>query len=147
MREWMLNCSFEVEICFSILRTTVGFQCKNLSKMIKTDKIFYEFNWNWEFSWFLFQNSCSKIIPIILGEWWCVHLCYCQTLNLCFMKVYNDMCRVFPRRFVLPLNITNDTPVDQNLNTRPNSTATAMKITNDKVLCLQLCSLSNILVS
>ncbi|XP_012690255.2 beta,beta-carotene 9',10'-oxygenase [Clupea harengus] len=50
-------------------------------------------------------------------------------------QVYNDMCRVFPRRFVLPLNITNDTPVDQNLNTRPNSTATAMKITNDKVFC------------
>lgn len=49
------------------------------------------------------------------------------------MKVYNKMCRVFPRRFVLPLNITNDTAMNQNLNTRPNSTATAMKIANDKV--------------
>lgn len=45
------------------------------------------------------------------------------------------MCRVFPRRFVLPLNITSETPMDQNLNTRPNSTATATKVTNDKVFC------------
>ncbi|KAL2094961.1 hypothetical protein ACEWY4_009680 [Coilia grayii] len=50
-------------------------------------------------------------------------------------EVYNKMCRVFPRRFVLPLNITSETPMDQNLNTRPNSTATATKVTNDKVFC------------
>ncbi|XP_062392291.1 carotenoid-cleaving dioxygenase, mitochondrial [Sardina pilchardus] len=50
-------------------------------------------------------------------------------------QVYNKMCRSFPRRFVLPLDITNDTPLNQNLNTRPDSTATAVKITNGKVFC------------
>uniref|UniRef100_A0A667Y4V4 Beta-carotene oxygenase 2b n=1 Tax=Myripristis murdjan TaxID=586833 RepID=A0A667Y4V4_9TELE len=43
-------------------------------------------------------------------------------------EVYNKMCKMFPRRFVLPLNVNDDTPCDQNLNTRPNSTATAVKI-------------------
>uniref|UniRef100_A0AAQ4RP95 Carotenoid-cleaving dioxygenase, mitochondrial n=1 Tax=Gasterosteus aculeatus aculeatus TaxID=481459 RepID=A0AAQ4RP95_GASAC len=33
-------------------------------------------------------------------------------------EVYNTMGRVFPRRFVLPLNVTGETPTDQNLNTR-----------------------------
>lgn len=53
----------------------------------------------------------------------------------CQSQVYNTMCRVFPRRFVVPLNVTNDTPVDQNLNTRPSSTATSVKISKDKVSC------------
>ncbi|XP_029925368.1 beta,beta-carotene 9',10'-oxygenase-like [Myripristis murdjan] len=50
-------------------------------------------------------------------------------------EVYNTMCRVFPRRFVLPLSVTMDTPTGQNLNTRPSSTATCVKISKDKVLC------------
>ena len=43
------------------------------------------------------------------------------------------MCRVFPRRFVLPLNVDKETPCGQNLNTRPDSTATATKTAKDKV--------------
>ncbi|KAI4875518.1 hypothetical protein NFI96_009699 [Prochilodus magdalenae] len=50
-------------------------------------------------------------------------------------KVYNSLARSFPRRFVLPLNITNETPLDQNLNTRPNSSATAVCHSKDKVFC------------
>lgn len=50
-------------------------------------------------------------------------------------EVYNTMSRVFPRRFVLPLHVTGETPTDQNLNTRPSSAATCLKISEDKVFC------------
>ncbi|XP_035522004.1 beta,beta-carotene 9',10'-oxygenase-like [Morone saxatilis] len=50
-------------------------------------------------------------------------------------EVYNAMCRAFPRRFVLPLHVTSETPTGQNLNTRPSSTATCVKISSDKVFC------------
>ncbi|KAG7471380.1 hypothetical protein MATL_G00123880 [Megalops atlanticus] len=50
-------------------------------------------------------------------------------------EVYNTMCRVFPRRFVLPLSVDNDTPLGQNLNTRINSPATAIRIAKGKVFC------------
>uniref|UniRef100_G3QAT0 Carotenoid-cleaving dioxygenase, mitochondrial n=1 Tax=Gasterosteus aculeatus aculeatus TaxID=481459 RepID=G3QAT0_GASAC len=43
-------------------------------------------------------------------------------------EVYNTMGRVFPRRFVLPLNVTGETPTDQNLNTRLSSSATCVKV-------------------
>ncbi|KAM6969814.1 carotenoid-cleaving dioxygenase, mitochondrial-like [Aplochiton taeniatus] len=51
-------------------------------------------------------------------------------------EVYNTMCRPLPRRFVLPLNVTAETPTDVNLNTRPASQATAVKVNPDKVWCL-----------
>ncbi|KAF7667383.1 hypothetical protein LDENG_00066900 [Lucifuga dentata] len=50
-------------------------------------------------------------------------------------EVYNTMCRVFPRCFVLPLNVSNETPMGQNLNTRSNSTATCVKTSKEKVHC------------
>lgn len=86
---------------------------------------------------FLYQllYSCS---------WNSDHKMCLSAVYLCFIKVYNKMCRTFPRRFVLPLNITNDTPMNQNLNTRPNSTATAMKIANDKVLLYFIPTISDI---
>ncbi|KAJ4935884.1 hypothetical protein JOQ06_017411 [Pogonophryne albipinna] len=49
-------------------------------------------------------------------------------------EVYNTMCRVFPRRFVLPLNVDRDTPYDQNLN-GPDCTATAIRTDKNKVFC------------
>ncbi|XP_033969267.1 beta-carotene oxygenase 2b [Trematomus bernacchii] len=49
-------------------------------------------------------------------------------------EVYNTMCRVFPRRFVLPLNVDCDTPYDQNLN-GPDCTATAIRTDKNKVFC------------
>uniref|UniRef100_A0A665VSM6 Beta-carotene oxygenase 2 n=1 Tax=Echeneis naucrates TaxID=173247 RepID=A0A665VSM6_ECHNA len=49
-------------------------------------------------------------------------------------EVYNTLCRVFPRRFVLPLNVDDDTPYSQNLN-QPGSSATAMRISQHKVFC------------
>uniref|UniRef100_A0AAQ5YXX1 Beta-carotene oxygenase 2b n=1 Tax=Amphiprion ocellaris TaxID=80972 RepID=A0AAQ5YXX1_AMPOC len=49
--------------------------------------------------------------------------------------VYNTLCRVFPRRFVLPLNVDSDTLYDQNLIDRPSSTATSVRIGKNKVFC------------
>ncbi|TNN01448.1 hypothetical protein fugu_010830 [Takifugu bimaculatus] len=42
---------------------------------------------------------------------------------------------VFPRRFVLPLHVDQDTAYDQNLNARHSSTATAIRIARNKVCC------------
>ncbi|XP_022044541.2 carotenoid-cleaving dioxygenase, mitochondrial-like [Acanthochromis polyacanthus] len=50
-------------------------------------------------------------------------------------EVYNSMCRAYPRRFVLPLNVTSETPTGQNLNTRPSSGASCVKVSKDKVFC------------
>ncbi|TNN72525.1 Beta,beta-carotene 9',10'-oxygenase [Liparis tanakae] len=47
--------------------------------------------------------------------------------------VYNTMSRVFPRRFVLPLNVGGESPSEQNLNTRPSSAATCVHVSKDKV--------------
>ncbi|KAB5522491.1 hypothetical protein PHYPO_G00160090 [Pangasianodon hypophthalmus] len=70
-----------------------------------------------------------------------------QALNIYFLQnlrksgealdeVYNSLSMSLPRRFVLPLCITNDTPLNQNLNTRPNSTASAVCLSKDKVFCM-----------
>ncbi|XP_068600215.1 carotenoid-cleaving dioxygenase, mitochondrial [Brachionichthys hirsutus] len=50
-------------------------------------------------------------------------------------EVYNTLSRAFPRRFVLPLHVTSDTPLGQNLNTLPSSKATCVQISKDKVFC------------
>ncbi|KAL0993793.1 hypothetical protein UPYG_G00114000 [Umbra pygmaea] len=50
-------------------------------------------------------------------------------------QVYNSTSRAFPRRFILPLNVTDETPTGVNLNTRPASTATSVKTDKDKVVC------------
>ncbi|XP_063072594.1 carotenoid-cleaving dioxygenase, mitochondrial-like [Engraulis encrasicolus] len=50
-------------------------------------------------------------------------------------QVYNTMCRVFPRRFVLPLHVNSETPCGENLNSRPLSTATAIKSDTNRVDC------------
>lgn len=50
-------------------------------------------------------------------------------------EVYNTMCRVFPRRFVLPLHVGTETPCGINLNSQTDSTATAIKVSNKKVFC------------
>lgn len=49
------------------------------------------------------------------------------------LQVYNSLCMAFPRRFVLPLNVTDETPTGQNLNTRPFSTATCVKTGRNQV--------------
>ncbi|KAM7399799.1 hypothetical protein PAMP_019043 [Pampus punctatissimus] len=51
-------------------------------------------------------------------------------------EVYNSMCKAFPRRFVLPINVDHDTPYNQNLNNRLNSTATSIRVAKDKVFCI-----------
>ncbi|XP_019719756.1 beta,beta-carotene 9',10'-oxygenase-like isoform X1 [Hippocampus comes] len=50
-------------------------------------------------------------------------------------EVYNSMSRALPRRFVLPLHVTDDTPIDQNLNTRPSSSARCFKTSSTMVFC------------
>ncbi|XP_051813511.1 carotenoid-cleaving dioxygenase, mitochondrial isoform X2 [Acanthochromis polyacanthus] len=49
--------------------------------------------------------------------------------------VYNTLCRVFPRRFVLPLSVDSDAPYGQNLIDRPSSTATSVRTGKNKVFC------------
>uniref|UniRef100_A0A8C9W6A2 Carotenoid-cleaving dioxygenase, mitochondrial n=1 Tax=Scleropages formosus TaxID=113540 RepID=A0A8C9W6A2_SCLFO len=43
-------------------------------------------------------------------------------------EMYNSMTGSFPRRFVLPLNVDENTPCGKNLNTRSDSPATAIKV-------------------
>ncbi|XP_061154472.1 carotenoid-cleaving dioxygenase, mitochondrial-like isoform X2 [Syngnathus typhle] len=50
-------------------------------------------------------------------------------------EAYKSSSRAFPRRFVLPLHVTDDTPIDQNLNTRPFSAATCVKKSNTRIFC------------
>lgn len=50
-----------------------------------------------------------------------------------YPQVYNTLCRVFPRRFVLPLVVDHNTPYNQNLNQRLDSTATCVRISKNKV--------------
>ncbi|KAM9318618.1 carotenoid-cleaving dioxygenase, mitochondrial-like [Pholidichthys leucotaenia] len=50
-------------------------------------------------------------------------------------EVYNTLCRVFPRRFVLPLSVDQATPYNQNLIDRLKSTATAIRTGKDTVFC------------
>ncbi|KAL0979647.1 hypothetical protein UPYG_G00187750 [Umbra pygmaea] len=50
-------------------------------------------------------------------------------------KFYNSMCRNLPRRYVLPLAVTDDTPCNQNLVTLPFCQATAVKTGCGEVLC------------
>ncbi|XP_040049418.1 carotenoid-cleaving dioxygenase, mitochondrial isoform X1 [Gasterosteus aculeatus] len=48
-------------------------------------------------------------------------------------EVYNTLCRVFPRRFVLPLNVDQETPYGRNLN--PKGSATSVRFAKNKVFC------------
>ncbi|KAM8903763.1 carotenoid-cleaving dioxygenase, mitochondrial-like [Spinachia spinachia] len=48
-------------------------------------------------------------------------------------EVYNTMCRVFPRRFVLPLKVDQETPYGNNLN--PRGSATSVRFAKNKVFC------------
>ncbi|KAJ8276087.1 hypothetical protein COCON_G00078390 [Conger conger] len=50
-------------------------------------------------------------------------------------QLYESVPKAFPRRFVFPLNVDDDTPIHQNLNTIPSSLATAVKVSKDKVFC------------
>ncbi|KAI7812931.1 carotenoid-cleaving dioxygenase, mitochondrial isoform X1 [Triplophysa rosa] len=51
-------------------------------------------------------------------------------------KMYDSIGRPYPRRFVLPLNITKDMPLEQNLNTRCDSKATAVCRMKNQVYCI-----------
>ncbi|XP_005808562.2 beta,beta-carotene 9',10'-oxygenase-like isoform X2 [Xiphophorus maculatus] len=48
-------------------------------------------------------------------------------------KFYNSLCRNLPRRYVLPLNVDEQTPLDQNLVMLPNCKATAKKADSGEV--------------
>lgn len=58
---------------------------------------------------------------------------YCIVPALFPSQMYDTIGRTFPRRFVLPLDVTNETPTGQNLNTRPSSKATCVKMSKYKV--------------
>ncbi|KAJ8343112.1 hypothetical protein SKAU_G00330400 [Synaphobranchus kaupii] len=48
---------------------------------------------------------------------------------------YESLPRAFPRRYVFPLGVDDNTPSGQNLNTNHSSLATAFKVAKDKVYC------------
>ncbi|XP_029019352.1 beta-carotene 15, 15-dioxygenase 2, like isoform X2 [Betta splendens] len=48
-------------------------------------------------------------------------------------KFYNSLCRNLPRRYVLPLNVDENTPLDRNLVTLRSCTATAVKTSPGEV--------------
>ncbi|KAM4567050.1 beta-carotene oxygenase 2b [Odontesthes bonariensis] len=50
-------------------------------------------------------------------------------------EVYNTLCRVFPRRFVLPLNVDHHTPYNCNLVDLPHCTATSIRTSKNKIFC------------
>ncbi|XP_072342580.1 carotenoid-cleaving dioxygenase, mitochondrial isoform X2 [Scyliorhinus torazame] len=50
-------------------------------------------------------------------------------------KAYNTLPKGFPRRFVLPLNINSNTPIDQNLNTLTYSNAVIFRKADGKIWC------------
>uniref|UniRef100_UPI00398EDD71 carotenoid-cleaving dioxygenase, mitochondrial-like isoform X1 n=1 Tax=Pristiophorus japonicus TaxID=55135 RepID=UPI00398EDD71 len=50
-------------------------------------------------------------------------------------KVYNTFPNGFPHRFVLPLNIDSNTPIEQNLNTLTYSSAVAFRKADGKICC------------
>ncbi|XP_078055156.1 carotenoid-cleaving dioxygenase, mitochondrial-like isoform X2 [Mustelus asterias] len=58
----------------------------------------------------------------------------CQT-GEALDEVYNTLPKSFPRRFVLPLNINSDTPIDQNLNTLTYSSAGIFRKADGKIWC------------
>ncbi|KAJ0067476.1 hypothetical protein NL108_007942, partial [Boleophthalmus pectinirostris] len=49
-------------------------------------------------------------------------------------KFYNSLCRNLPRRYVLPLNVDEEMPLDQNLVTLSGYTATAVKTKSNEVI-------------
>uniref|UniRef100_A0A4W3HCV4 Carotenoid-cleaving dioxygenase, mitochondrial n=1 Tax=Callorhinchus milii TaxID=7868 RepID=A0A4W3HCV4_CALMI len=50
-------------------------------------------------------------------------------------ELYNTIPKPTPIRFVLPLSIKSDTPIEQNLNTLPYSTAVAIRKADGKIWC------------
>ncbi|XP_038634401.1 beta,beta-carotene 9',10'-oxygenase-like isoform X2 [Scyliorhinus canicula] len=50
-------------------------------------------------------------------------------------EAYNTLPKGFPRRFVLPLNINSNTPIDQNLNTLTYSNAVIFRKADGKIWC------------
>ncbi|MEQ2229503.1 hypothetical protein ILYODFUR_019530 [Ilyodon furcidens] len=58
---------------------------------------------------------------------------HASPLGLCVPSFYNSLCRNLPRRYVLPLNVDEQTPLDQNLVMLPNCKATAKKTDSGEV--------------
>lgn len=72
------------------------------------------------------EISILKLLPVLQPE-----RCILSLWVFC-SQVYDSLCRPYPRRFVLPLRLSDETPLEQNLNTRPSSQATCVKVGRDK---------------
>ncbi|KAJ8401705.1 hypothetical protein AAFF_G00376760 [Aldrovandia affinis] len=81
---------------------------------------------------FLVMDLCSSDDGIAINNFLIQNL---RKSGEALDQVYNELSIVFPRRFVFPLNVDDDTPSNENLNTRPSSLATAVKVAKDKVFC------------
>ncbi|KAM9497368.1 carotenoid-cleaving dioxygenase, mitochondrial-like isoform 2-T2 [Salvelinus alpinus] len=103
---------------------SVKFHTKALS-------VFHQIN-AYEEDGFLMLDMCCSDNGVALNNYLIQNL---RKSGEALDQVYNTMYKAFPRRFVLPLNVTNHTPTGVNLNTRPASSATSFKTAKDKVVC------------
>ncbi|XP_026177386.1 beta-carotene 15, 15-dioxygenase 2, like isoform X1 [Mastacembelus armatus] len=78
-----------------------------------------------EDSGFLVMDMCCGDDGEVIGEFTLENLRRCSGEEV--DKFYNSLCRNLPRRYVLPLTVDEQTPLDQNLVTLHNYKATAKK--------------------
>uniref|UniRef100_A0AAQ6IU92 Beta-carotene 15, 15-dioxygenase 2, like n=1 Tax=Anabas testudineus TaxID=64144 RepID=A0AAQ6IU92_ANATE len=74
---------------------------------------------------FLVMDLCCGDDGQVIGEYTVENLCSDGGAEI--DKFYNSLCRNLPRRYVLPLTVDEQTPLDQNLVTLNNYKATAKK--------------------
>uniref|UniRef100_A0A8C8HFR6 Beta-carotene oxygenase 2b n=1 Tax=Oncorhynchus tshawytscha TaxID=74940 RepID=A0A8C8HFR6_ONCTS len=120
----------KLETIFHLINKQTGklYSVKYHAKALST---FHQIN-AWEEDGFLVMDLCAADDGKAINNYMVQNM---RKSGEALDEVYNTMCRVFPRRFVLPLNVDMETPCGQNLNTRPDSAATATKTAKDKVFC------------
>ncbi|XP_078808973.1 beta-carotene 15, 15-dioxygenase 2, like isoform X3 [Oryzias latipes] len=86
---------------------------------------------------FLVMDMCCGDDGVVIGEFTLENLR--RESGQAMDEFYNSLCRNLPRRYVLPLNVDENTPLDENLITLHDCKATAMK-TNPEEVKAEKCS-------
>uniref|UniRef100_A0A6Q2ZDL9 Beta-carotene oxygenase 2b n=1 Tax=Esox lucius TaxID=8010 RepID=A0A6Q2ZDL9_ESOLU len=120
----------ELETIFHLINKQTG-MLNSVKYYAKAMSTFHQIN-AWEEDGFLVMDICAADDGKAINNYLIQNM---RKSGEALDEVYNTMCRVFPRRFVLPLSVNSKTPYKQNLNTRHDSSATAIRIAMDKVFC------------
>uniref|UniRef100_A0A8C7ZZC1 Beta-carotene 15, 15-dioxygenase 2, like n=1 Tax=Oryzias sinensis TaxID=183150 RepID=A0A8C7ZZC1_9TELE len=80
---------------------------------------------------FLVMDMCCGDDGVVIGEFTLENLR--RESGQAMDEFYNSLCRNLPRRYVLPLNVDENTPLDENLITLHDCKATAMKTNPEEV--------------